>query len=193
MTDLTPAASTQPSGSAIGDVARPICPADAAAWFRDNFEVFDRPELGGVYLKLLGAWQALEAKNEFDIGKGTRLRDPRKPPVLKAWIQAGRAPRTKKIPDIADVDAFAKQVWIWWASLQPEGREVDAEGLAQPSRDVVDDWGAALGVRGQNGMLSVVACLCWWGLANNEAQRASDGLWCRLVEDATWVCEQMAG
>ncbi|KAL1749672.1 hypothetical protein FB107DRAFT_225114 [Schizophyllum commune] len=193
MTDPTPAASTSPSELATGDVARPICADNAAAWFRDNFEVLDRPELGGAYLKLLGAWQALEAENNFDMAKGAKLRDPNKPPVLRAWIQAGRAPRTKKIPAIADVDAFAKQVWAWWASLQPEWREVDAERLAQPSSDVPADWGTALGVRGQNGMLSVVACACWWGLASSEAQRADDGLWHRLVQDATWVCEQMTG
>ncbi|KAL1713348.1 hypothetical protein EV715DRAFT_211822 [Schizophyllum commune] len=183
--------STSPSSASS---QRVTCPPNAAPWFAQNFAQLDRHELGASYARLLERWLALEAANNFEIGKGSRIKmTVPKPTLLKDWIQAGRASRAKRLPHVGDVDGFARSVWAWWVAMQPSWRKVDATGSVQPRRiRAGDSWGASLDVRGQNGMLSVVACLCWWGLALKDGMDESRQSWVRLVHDVASVCEQMS-
>ncbi|TRM56386.1 hypothetical protein BD626DRAFT_413931 [Schizophyllum amplum] len=193
------AIATEKPGEAIlgpatnDDQAQVVCPPDAKPWFMANFASVNRPALGKEYMCLLRAWCALESANGFEVGKGNKAKTSApKPALLNTWIHAGRAGRVKKMPVVSDADTFAMEMWAWWASLQPEWRDVDAAGRREPEREVRDgDWGSALEVRGQNGMLSVVACLCWWGDVLGSRTTPNAHSWLRLVHDVTWVCEQL--
>ncbi|KAI5824190.1 hypothetical protein K523DRAFT_192053, partial [Schizophyllum commune Tattone D] len=169
------------------------CPPTAQAWFRQNFILLDLPNLHHLYSALLDAWCRLEATNNFAIGKGSKARvDVPKPALLRDWIQAGRASRSKKMPKVVKIDDFARQMWSWWAAMQPEWRKIDSTGRAAPSRDITGTgWGSALEVRGQNGMLSLVAGVCWWGLALERETIERCRSWMYFMEDVTWVCNQM--
>ncbi|KAL1711726.1 hypothetical protein EV715DRAFT_214934 [Schizophyllum commune] len=181
------------SSSTDPEVAHPACPSAAELWFRQNFALLDRPDLGHHYSALLDAWCRLEALNNFAVGKGCKLRlAAPKPGLLNHWIQAGRAARSKKSPRVSDIDAFARETWAWWSAMQPEWRTVDPNARSDPSRDVTGEgWGAALDVRGQNGMLSVVACACWWGIALEGGTLERCRSWLRFMNDVTWVINQM--
>ncbi|TRM59968.1 hypothetical protein BD626DRAFT_408314 [Schizophyllum amplum] len=180
-------------GDANNDQAPVVCPPGAQAWFTTNFDSVNCPALGKEYNHLLRAWCALESANGFEIGKGNKARTSApKPALLITWIHAGRAARVKKMPTVVDADTFSTELWAWWAAMQPAWRNVDPAGQREPERQVhEDDWGAALEVRGQNGMLSVVACLCWWGNVLGSRTTPNARSWLRLLDDVTWVCEQL--
>ncbi|TRM58352.1 hypothetical protein BD626DRAFT_410626 [Schizophyllum amplum] len=169
------------------------CPDDAEPWFKANYALLNRPELGDEYTRLLNAWVTLEQKHDFVMGKGSKNRvTVPKPDVLQSWIASGRT-RSRKQPVVVNIEVFAAQVVTWWGALQPEWRQLDDAGLPMATRRVRGDWGQPLDVHGQNGMLSAVACLGWWGTALGSPEaRASDLRWCRLIRDVAWVCEEMA-
>ncbi|KAI4517116.1 hypothetical protein K525DRAFT_211617 [Schizophyllum commune Loenen D] len=174
-------------------VPHPTCPANAAPWFKQNFALLDLRDPHHLYSAVLDAWCRLEATNDFAVGKGNKAgNNIPKPPQLKEWIQAGRASRSKRMPRVVDIDKFSQQMWTWWAAMQPEWRKVDATGQIAPSREVSGSgWGSALDVRGQNGILSVVACICWWGLALERETPERCRSWRWFMEDVVWVVNQM--
>ncbi|KAL1669782.1 hypothetical protein GGF50DRAFT_43470 [Schizophyllum commune] len=195
--DASPACPSSPSAAgpsadaAIPDVA---CPTEAPSWFAANFALLNRPELGSQYLYLLDAWINLEAANNFIIGKGNKAKlAALKPELLRDWIQAGRAPRCKKLPAVINVDNFGKSVKAWWEAMQPSWRKDAVTGLLRSRRPRPGEtWGVPLEVRGQNGMLSVVVCVCWWGLALGRASDEGRASWVRLTTDVALVCQQMS-
>ncbi|TRM56338.1 hypothetical protein BD626DRAFT_414131 [Schizophyllum amplum] len=173
------------------DAAGLACPADAPEWISCNLAVINKHELGAVYLSALEAWLSLEKKWGYDASKGTSCKgSSERPDLLDKWIRGGRAPRVRKVPVIEDVRAFEREVWTWWAGLQPPWRKIDVDGRPSEDREVDEsaDWGV-LSVHGQNGMLNAVAVACWWGLALDGHNNRS---WERFLHDITWVCEEQA-
>ncbi|KAK7006051.1 hypothetical protein R3P38DRAFT_2556461, partial [Favolaschia claudopus] len=64
-------------------------------------------------------------------------------------------------PTIGSVVKFEQNWWQWWAKLQPHWRVRDR---GPSERFIVKkDW-ESLRVPGQNGMVSVLATLYWWGV-----------------------------
>ncbi|KAI5823646.1 hypothetical protein K523DRAFT_135737, partial [Schizophyllum commune Tattone D] len=166
-----------------------VCPDDAPDWMSNNFALLHQPQLGDKYCDLLRLWIALEKAKGFDINKKNKgmVGPTKKPAILQHWIQCGRAPRVKQNPLVKNVKAFEKDVWSWWSGLQPSWRKFDGDGRPSEDRDVDGDWGH-LEVHGQNGFMSVVACLCWWGLSLKGKSNKS---WERCVDDVAWVCEEV--
>ncbi|TRM61973.1 hypothetical protein BD626DRAFT_404777 [Schizophyllum amplum] len=190
VSDVVDAASPVGDSAPSAPVDAPL-PVDTPAWFSDNYGLLSRQELGDRYKRLLRAWRTLEGKHKFDIAKGSKVKiSAAKPDALWSWIAAGRT-RSKKQPVIADVKVFSLQLIAWWCALQPAWRKIDYDGLPKAARAGGGEWGQPLETHGQNGMLSVVACLAWWAVALG-ASRESDMQWRRMVDDVTWVCEAMA-
>jgi hypothetical protein len=96
-------------------------------------------------------------------------------------------------PVVDDLAEYAVTWQGWWDSLQPDWRTRDSDG----QWSVVDGYGKAgrewgpLYHWGQNGVLSIVASLYFWGRAVHEKPelRAS---WDAAVGDVVWVLEGMA-
>ncbi|TRM61682.1 hypothetical protein BD626DRAFT_405295 [Schizophyllum amplum] len=166
------------------------CPDGAPDWVSANLAVVGGPTLGPKYRTAVEAWLLLEQKWNFDANKGASCKGSgERPDVLDKWIRGGRA-RVKRMPVIEDVQAFDKEVWGWWAGLQPLWRKIDADGRPSEDREVDPsaDWGV-LGVHGQNGMLNAVAVACWWGIALGGSSSRS---WDRFLDEIVWVCEEQA-
>ncbi|KAI4517222.1 hypothetical protein K525DRAFT_211405 [Schizophyllum commune Loenen D] len=188
---VPPSSTQQREQSGLAHVL--TCPADAPEWVSANFEVFagSDVDLGPKHRAALEKWLKLEQKWGYDANKGTTSKGAAtRPDVLDKWIRNGRAPRTKKIPAIADIAAFEKEVWRWWGGMQPEWRNMEADGRPSVDREVelAADWGL-LSVHGQNGMLNAVALASWWGVAlGGRASRS----WQRFLDEVIWVCEEQA-
>ncbi|KAL1685296.1 hypothetical protein GGG16DRAFT_66587 [Schizophyllum commune] len=165
------------------------CPEGAPEWISTNLALLNRPELGAKYIAAVDAWLKLEGKYNYDANKGMNAKGTTaRPALLDRWIRGGRAPRVKYSPVVADARAFEREFWVWWAGLQPSWRKLNADGRPSEDREVDADadWGF-LGVHGQNGLLNVVATLCWWGTALEGRPCRS---WDRCLDDVTWVCEE---
>ncbi|KAJ7800261.1 hypothetical protein B0H14DRAFT_2276923, partial [Mycena olivaceomarginata] len=140
-------------------------PADAPLWFQNGFREVSREDLGPQYKTLLQDFIALERSTGFVQAakgegkpkglKGSSLR----PQQVMDWIRDGRG-RSQVLRAIADITEFKNDWWAWWRGMQPDWRTA-GDNAAVPNGA---DWGV-LAVPGQNGLLSVVACLYWWGCA----------------------------
>jgi hypothetical protein len=90
---------------------------------------------------------------------------------------------------IPNVAAFADVWWTWWIGLQPPWRRSTCQRLSVNDRVLPDnaDW-EALWTSGQNGLLSVVATLYWWGFAEKGAGTGTASAdWANAVANTTWV------
>ncbi|KAJ7040099.1 hypothetical protein C8F04DRAFT_924800, partial [Mycena alexandri] len=135
-------------------------PPEAPAWFRDCYAKVSGEELGEEYDKLLREYVALE--QGYGFAKGTVALKGRveRPKEVSDWVRDGRG-RTKTVRQITNLPAYAANVRAWWTGLQPSWREKWDEGVEE---EATDEWGT-LASAGQNGVLSVVAALYWWGIA----------------------------
>ncbi|KAJ7797200.1 hypothetical protein B0H14DRAFT_2197185, partial [Mycena olivaceomarginata] len=144
-----------------------VCPGDAPTWFQKGFEEVSRRALGPRYNEILREFIAMEQSVVFaSDGKAKGFKGTAAwPSQVADWIRDGRG-RTQAVRTIADIDAFEKTWWEWWNSMQPEWR---ASWTKEGATAVLEgaDWGplTAAAAAGQNGMLSVVATLYWWGCA----------------------------
>ncbi|TRM55269.1 hypothetical protein BD626DRAFT_372584, partial [Schizophyllum amplum] len=130
-------------------------------WFDANYLALHRQFIGNEFTELVLVWTELESKHDFETGKGKSVKVAApKPDILQVWIAAGQT-HSKKQPVVSDIAQFASQVTAWWAAMQPEWRVIAADGIPEEGTVVAGRWGQALEVHGQNGMLSVVACLYW--------------------------------
>jgi hypothetical protein len=120
-------------------------------WLQIELSRFKAADLGSAWEVLLVRFTNFEARSGFRINKGpsNSLSTHLRPKEVQWWIQQGRDIRNghERIPPIPNVEAFAVDWWSWWESLQPKN-----DG----------DW-SMLDKAGLNGMLSIVACLFWWG------------------------------
>ncbi|KAJ6475026.1 hypothetical protein C8R47DRAFT_938350, partial [Mycena vitilis] len=165
-------------------------PANAPEWLTKSVNWLMKEELGVHYRALVAALIALETKYGFDPQNNGQLPSTSRPPQVYSWIRGGRGTKLKFPPSINNVGEYADLWQEWWNSLQPAWREQDDDG--EWKQDEVakgDDVWDPLEAPGQNGCLSVVASLYFWGLCKKRA----DGLeerWERAVLDATWMLEQ---
>ncbi|KAJ7680841.1 hypothetical protein DFH06DRAFT_973383 [Mycena polygramma] len=149
-------------------------------------------DLGPRYRELLDEFIALERSYDFVLGTGA-LKAPGRPSQVQQWIRDGRG-RTQAVRAIPNIDQFASQWWIWWSALQPawrgawRGRKGGPQAVPENA-----DWGL-LAVPGQNGVLSVVATLYWWGCAEKAKGIASRSAgWEEAALDTIWVLRGLRG
>ncbi|KAH7904782.1 hypothetical protein BJ138DRAFT_1018631, partial [Hygrophoropsis aurantiaca] len=135
------------------------------------------------YTALLSTYVQLES--EAFGTSGSTLSSKSRPKEVLWWIARKRIPQ----PAPLDVDTFAQAWWTWWQLLQPEWRTVSIPSKRKPvpPQDHRDqgDW-SVLDQPGQNGLLSVIACIKWWGAAKG-GQGHTDKRWHAAVEDFEWV------
>ncbi|KAJ7168430.1 hypothetical protein C8R46DRAFT_1217834 [Mycena filopes] len=165
-------------------------PEDAPRWIKDNIAWLSRTDLGVHYASLLTALVRAEKAFGFDEETYGALPLEGRPKQVTAWIGAGRT-RTKKIPAVNDVGAYADGWYAWWDSLQPAWRAKDREGRWKYGGDVKygddEEWGY-LDRPGPNGSLSVVAGLYFWGVCEEQPVAVKER-WAEAVQDVVWMLE----
>ncbi|PBK59708.1 hypothetical protein ARMSODRAFT_898953 [Armillaria solidipes] len=171
----------------------PLKPADLAlldrsiwhGWFADLVAYLESYDLGARWGDVLGCLMVLEGRAGFDELKGAKFGLPSagRPAEVGVWIKNYR----RKHPKIS-LPKFADEWWIWWKGMQPDWRNVmDVDGvLGEAYRGGIGgDW-ECLRKSGQNGFVSPLACLAWWGQAvRNDA--VLRGGWNDALEDVHHV------
>lgn len=82
-----------------------------------------------------------------------------RPPAIPWWSGRGRPNRLPKSPQIKSIRDFGTEVMAYWERISPEWRERNGQGGM--NRTGSGSW-LKLRFPGQNGLLSVLACLRWW-------------------------------
>ncbi|KAH7903436.1 hypothetical protein BJ138DRAFT_1020632, partial [Hygrophoropsis aurantiaca] len=141
------------------------------------------PSLPEQYTSLTAKYLEFEASSQF-AGSGSALSTKNRPQEVGWWIARKRLAR----PAI-NLKTFAPGWWAWWVSLQPDWRQIHAPTRQKQFHcDRNDgDW-TTLDQPGQNGILSVIACLKWWASAG-DGKGATTGHWQDAVEDVLWVMD----
>ncbi|KAJ6454924.1 hypothetical protein C8R47DRAFT_996975 [Mycena vitilis] len=169
-----------------------IFPSDAPAWLSRDVTWLMQDDLGCHYNALLIALVALETKFGFDDANNGQLPAVNRPSQVWAWVRGGRGTRLKAPPVVSDPAQFAAGWNQWWDGLQPPWRERGEDGYWK----VGGSWGPddqwdPLEAPGQNGCLSVVASLFFWGRAVLSVPAAVEA-WERALFDVTWMLEGLA-
>jgi hypothetical protein len=158
-------------------------------WFRNGYGVLKEANLGEKWEDLLVKYVAIETQVKFINPKGAMhaLSLDKCPTEVEWWI--GRARKLQ--PAIKNIPKFETSFWAWWKALQPRWREVrDVPGvLTHAHRQGDGDW-SELDKPGQNGFLTVISLLSWWGQA---LRGGSLGMveWQAATDDVNWVLTQM--
>ncbi|KAJ7722420.1 hypothetical protein B0H16DRAFT_1264795, partial [Mycena metata] len=193
---------TSQSGHPGGwDESIPPCPADAAAWFSAAYRDITKVDVGGNFNALLGVFCELERAYKWEKGrKNKELGKVNRPPAASDWISRARGsrarPESNTVPKIASLAVYEREWWSWWATLQPAWRVQDAGRPNRFARETYptpkpENWDP-LRVPGQNGILTVVATLYWWGLKNLEiGEREDKESWVEAVADVKWMVKGM--
>ncbi|KAF9005823.1 hypothetical protein BDZ89DRAFT_932286, partial [Hymenopellis radicata] len=119
------------------------------------------------WVNLLHLWTRFEGLEEFRLGKVILgYQSSLKPASLTQWVNTRR--KDAIVVPKKELKRFAAEFWAWWIDLQPEWRDVAGlEGpLTSEHRHPSNgrDWGQLGLAKGRNGMVSVIACLAWWGV-----------------------------
>ncbi|KAJ7226780.1 hypothetical protein GGX14DRAFT_693001 [Mycena pura] len=172
--------SRQPSPDNPDEDPIPLCPEDAAPWFKALYAEVTYKNLGRLFNALLRVFVDLERNFQWQKGAGKSLGSKNRPSQIASWVSVGRGTRGGPMgkgagPCIGSVADFEKEWWLWWGTLQPKWRERIGANLRFP---------------GQNGALNLVATLYWWGMklstCSKRDQRES---WVDAVTDVTWMLQ----
>ncbi|KAJ7734663.1 hypothetical protein B0H16DRAFT_1467509 [Mycena metata] len=157
--------------------------------------------IGGNFNSLLALFSELERVYNWDKGKKNQeLGKVNRPAAVSSWISRTRGSRSRPeadtVPKIPSLAVYEQDWWKWWATLQPTWRLPDVgrpdrftRGSYPPPQR--ENW-HPLRVPGQNGVLSVVAALYWWGLKNLEiGEREDKESWVEAVADVKWMVKGM--
>jgi hypothetical protein len=102
---------------------------------------------------------------------------------LGNWIASKRA--YLKCPVIDNPMMYAKSWLMWWMSIQPQWQK----GPGPLPLPIYSSDGAGWGVlqsSGENGFLSVIMSLLWWGQADHGKE------WNMVLLDISWCLEHMS-
>ncbi|KAG2749166.1 hypothetical protein P692DRAFT_20818540 [Suillus brevipes Sb2] len=178
----------QPSNNESDYVAG--LPPDCPKWFLDSYVYLRAPSLPAQYASLLSVFVLLEQSSSFVSSKGPAhsLGKKHRPKAVGWWIARARS----GIPPLPDLGKYSTDFWAWWIALQPTWRVITAPldtPTPLPSREIAGSW-HELDKPGQNGFLSVIGALNWWGKACQD-QCVDDISWLAAVADVQWVMEQL--
>ncbi|KAJ7829917.1 hypothetical protein B0H13DRAFT_1655418 [Mycena leptocephala] len=182
-------ADTPPSPPQMPSV--PACPEGAAKWFKSAYEQITAQDLGGSFNTLLSVFLELERSYKLDSGGAGRAGTGRSDGDREERWGQGGAMGNGRGPAIGDLKRFGESWWKWWEELQPSWRVQDGDAGKFKRRAypvaLVSNW-KTLRAPGQNGVLSVVASLYWWGkkvqIAGEDDDRES---WAEAVADVEWM------
>ncbi|THV00656.1 hypothetical protein K435DRAFT_793996 [Dendrothele bispora CBS 962.96] len=146
-------------------------PADAIGktWFQKAFSYLN-VDLGLHYQQLLLKWIDLERHYGWNSGEQKVISTEFRPVEVQLWIKDGRYVHLLHTWVRAEeIEGFAERFWKWWNLLQPEWRlRSDLTTRPAPfslteSTGIDASWNV-LNVCGQNGWLSLLTCIKWWGV-----------------------------
>ncbi|KAJ7785393.1 hypothetical protein B0H14DRAFT_2244275, partial [Mycena olivaceomarginata] len=163
------------------------CPPGAPEWFVHAREQMTLTNLGPHFNAALAAWTRIEAACKFENPqhKLTHLKRPRE---ITQWINGGRG-RKQTPPTVDKPGRFEAEWWAWWDSLQPEWRVRGEDGNWMSGEFGGEgEWDDMLLHWGQNGTLSIIAGLYFWGCAVMD-QPELLGRWEVAVNDVAWILE----
>ncbi|KAJ7846660.1 hypothetical protein B0H13DRAFT_1646553 [Mycena leptocephala] len=181
----------------------PVAPKDAPDWLANAIDFLTTIPLGPHFEALLEAWVRAEVAHGFDDNPTQGIPKTGRPEVLDEWIRAGRWVKSGKATakklskkkqlsfDVRDLEGYGKIWSTWWDSLQPAWRTKEADGRYSIGTEYGEDWGV-LAIPGQNGSLTVVAGLYFWGSARRTPASVPDGMqeeWEAAVLDVAWMLE----
>ena len=113
-----------------------------------------------------------------------------RPKMLSVWIGKGRSRLGKTgsamprlVIGAGDLEGFVESWQTWWCLMQPEWR-VRLENNTWERKVYGDDWHTWI-VPGQNGLLSVLATLSWWGASPTLGGGKKE--WVEGVTDFEWM------
>ncbi|KAJ7030236.1 hypothetical protein C8F04DRAFT_961982 [Mycena alexandri] len=167
----------------------PPCPPTAPDWFRNGHAEVTRCNLGAHFNALLAAWTRIEAASRFENSAGAITKHLR-PEQVNRWIHCGRGRKGRPDMTVRNPAEYGRQWWAWWDTLQPAWRGKDSAGAWLIAGSYGKEWDELM-FWGQNGVLSVVASLYFWGCAVQENVELV-GDWEVAVNNAAWVCEGLA-
>ena len=143
----------------------------------------NKPHLGDHWVELIRLWVEFEEKEGFKERKklGTKSR----PAFVAEWICYAHSPTWR--PSITDVLTLETSFQAWWKGLQPSWQ------MSEDRLTVLDkmngDWDQ-LRQPGLNGLLSVIACLFYWGCKAQGNKKHHVG-WASAMEDCMLVLGQL--
>jgi hypothetical protein len=175
----------------VSEASRPpACPPQAAEWFAHAFGELTKENLGPHFNALLDTWVRVEAACKFENPPKYALPKNGQPEQVDRWIKDAHGHRKRPNPTVKKVQQYEKEWWGWWNTLQPAWREKDAEGSWVVGGAYGKEWDS-VGYWGENGVLSVVASLYFWGCAVQDGGVGLDR-WEDVVNDVSWVFEGLA-
>ncbi|KAJ3889197.1 hypothetical protein GG344DRAFT_52141, partial [Lentinula edodes] len=130
-------------------------------WFFEAFHYLNMA-LEPQYLELLQIWMDYERKTGWhNPHKLAGFSPEKRPSVLLAWMKNRPRPLPKVDTKGFFTPKFVENVWAWWASLQPDWRLLDKNGLPMPFEEFGHDF-SPLDKHGKNAWVGLLACLKWW-------------------------------
>lgn len=189
-----PIEASKPQKRGRGEDSAPVVPrafevplqSDCPEWVEKAVLLLTAEDLGSDWRGLIIAWLKFEEGFEF-VKSGPSLPTSHRPTAVSSWIQRTRRPNFR--PDLDNLRAFEDSFWSWWKTLQPEWRSDDDSGMLK--RPKGGDWDV-LRISGQNGLLSVIAALCFWGMAA-AGSSADVERWSAAVTDVHYaLCQLIA-
>ncbi|KAJ7490099.1 hypothetical protein B0H11DRAFT_1719727 [Mycena galericulata] len=178
-----------------------VLPDNTPKWLSDAVRHLSAVDLGSHFRSLLETLVRVEERFGFDEDHPrSGVSKTNRPKEVDEWIKAGRGLRAKKGWDagIRDIDEYGKRWWMWWDVLQPSWRTRGEHGGWALSEAYDEHWEwPALAHPGQNGCLSIVASLYFWGSAKSavgagagwDAENRESWDW--AVQDVVWMMEGM--
>lgn len=156
-----------------------IDPSTWPSWFRDVRQCLDKLDLPQCYIDLLSVLAQFEGKHGFAQSKAlvTSLNHPQE---VGLWIKNAR--KRASLVSAERVQGLKSDFWRWWKSVQPSWCEIGDgdQPLSIMHHRCTGDW-SMLDVCGSNGVVAFVACLGFWGTADQGEE------WQLAVADVLWV------
>jgi hypothetical protein len=181
---------TSPDANTLEELA-PVVAIDETAWpvwFRNGYHILREAKLGTKWESLLVKYVELEAWSDFVSPKGGMhaLSSNKHPAEVKWWI--GQACKSQLV--IKDVPKFVNSFWTWWKGLQPKWQDVgQTPGMLMSIHQQGRGSWVELDKPVQNGFLTVVSLLSWWGQVSHTEAETTE--WLAAIEDVDWVLTQM--
>ncbi|KAK7050381.1 hypothetical protein R3P38DRAFT_3173727 [Favolaschia claudopus] len=154
-------------------------------WFtKSNDQLAEGDQFGPRWVDVRMVWASREEAKLF-VSPKKGISAKHRPSQIGGWIQRARNGN----PAIEDVDAFGKQIRLWWHEMNPEFRKTPGSlQMKRTSGLWKSQDGKSLDIPGLNGYLSVLIALLWWRKALKEESQE----WRDTVDDVKWALEQLS-
>ncbi|KAJ3528740.1 hypothetical protein NMY22_g9283 [Coprinellus aureogranulatus] len=170
-------------------------------WFTLAEEHLRSFDLGEEWTELVDLWVPFEASMGYGRGSKCVMSAAGRPDEWQKWkskVWQGTR-RYDKLPQIDSAAELGVTFAKWWHSIQPSFRVTTgpfpSSDYSPPKTILGDPW-APLRKSGENGFLSVMMLLGWWGHAANTTtsqwEDDSRPAWRRLVSDVMGVVKAMS-